>query len=1075
MRKLKLFFTALAVLITSAAFAQNLRVTGVVKDFTSNEAVPFASVVLQGTMTGTSTDADGNYSIDVPTNGVLVFSSMGYKTIAVPVAGKNVHNINLEPDAEALKETIVVAFGTSTKESFTGSAAVVNEEKLAKSQVASVTDALAGTVAGVQLTSSNGAPGSSSTIRIRGFSSISAGKAPLVILDGAPYEGDISTINPADVETMTVLKDAASNALYGARGANGVIMITTKTAKRGEALVTFDAKVGVNTRALVDYDVVKSPAAYYEMQYAALDRYYQNKVGFTADEAWNRINANIAGPVGSGGLGYDIWSVPEGQALFGTNGKINPAATLGKVVKYKGEDYLVQPDDWSDYAYRQGIRQEYNLNVSGANARSSFYASVGYLDNKGIIENSDMERLSARLRADYQAKKWLKVGANMSFSNYEYNSLNNNGNSISTGNIWAFTSQMAPIYPLYLRNPDGSIKIDSNGFEMMDYGNGMNAGFGRSFIGDANPLMDIKLNTTNSEGNQFMASGFMDIDIFKDLKLTVNATTGVDEYRITYVYNPYYGQFDSTGGTVSKEHDRLFTYNLQQLLNYSHSFGQHNVSVLLGHEYYMRQQASLWASKSKMFSQDNKELSGAVVDGQSAGSSISEYNNEGYFLRAQYDYNNKVFVSGSFRRDASSIFHPDHRWGNFWSAGAAWIMSKENWFNAPVFDELKLKASIGSQGNDNIGTYLYTDTYDIINSDGSVATQFSSKGNKNITWETNTNFNAGVEFSMFHALTGSVEYFNRMTTDMLFSFPVAPSMGYSTYYANVGDMQNQGVEVDLGATIFDRKNFKWNVNANLTFLKNKIVMIDDEKETLVAHDAAGNEFKGYQSGEFFIAEDVSLYTWYLKDYAGVDPKTGESLWYMDELDEEGNRTGNRVTTNQWVDADYYVTGKTTIAPVYGGFGTSFELYGFDLSANFTYQIGGKQYDSTYQNFMYSPTSSSSGTHFHKDLYNSWTEENPNSNIPRLQYDDTYGAAASTRFLTSASYLNIQNINFGYTLPVKVTKKIDIQSLRFYVSAENVWYFSARRGFDPRQGYSGSTNATNYSPMRTISGGVTIKF
>ncbi len=1065
------------------------------KDFASNEPVPFASVVLQGTMNGTSTDADGNYQIEVPADGILVFSSMGYKTIAVPVAGKAIHNILLEPDAEALKETIVVAFGTATKESFTGSAAVVNEEKLAKSQVASVTDALAGTVAGVQLTSANGAPGSASTIRIRGFSSISAGKAPLVILDGAPYEGDISTINPADVETMTVLKDAASNALYGARGANGVIMITTKTAKRGEAQVTFDAKVGVNNRALVDYDVIKSPAAYYEMQYSALDRYYQNKMGYSPTQSWDRINANIAGPVGSGGFGYDIWAVPAGEAVFGTNGKINPNATLGKVVEHEGEKYLVRPDDWSDYAYRQGIRQEYNLNVSGANAWSSFYASIGYLDNQGIIENSDMSRLSARLRADYQAKKWLKVGANMSYSNYEYNSLGNNGTSTSTANVWAFTSQMAPIYPLFVRNADGSVKVDSNGFEMMDYGDGMNAGFGRSFIGDANPIMDLKLNTRNTIGNQFSAAGFIDVDIFKDLKLTVNGTVGVDEYRQTYVYNPYYGQFADSDGTVSKGHSRLFTYNLQQLLNYGRSFGLHNVSVLLGHEYYSSELASLSASKSKMFSQENKELSGAAVDGQSAASAISQYNNEGFFLRAQYDYDNKIFVSGSFRRDASSVFHPDYRWGNFWSAGAAYIISKENWFDVPFVNELKLKASVGSQGNDNIGSYLYTDLYDIINSDGSVATQFSSKGNKAITWETNTNFNAGVEFRLLHALSGSVEYFNRMTTDMLFSFPVAPSLGYSTYYANVGDMNNQGVEIDLNATIFDRKNFRWSVNANLTWLKNKIVMIDDEKKTLTAYDADGNAYKGYESGSFFIAEDVSLYTWYLKESAGVDQQTGEALWYKDEmvkeeiLDNAGNpvlgedgkptykdvRTGKRLTTNDWTEADYYVSGETTIAPFYGGFGTSFELYGVDFGINFTYQIGGKQYDSTYQNFMYSPLSTSSGTHYHRDLYKSWTEENPSKDIPRLQYEDTYGAAGSTRWLTDASYLNIQNINLGYTLPAKLTKKIDIQSLRFYVSAENVFYFSARRGFDPRQAYDSSTNATTYSPMRTISGGVTIKF
>ncbi len=1097
MRKMKLFFTALAVLISSVAFAQNITVSGVVKDAVTGEPVPFASVLLEGTMTGASSDTNGNYSLNVPADGVLVFSSIGYKDLKEAVNGQATHNILLHPDTEALEETIVVAFGTATKESFTGSAAVVNEEKLQKSQVASVTDALAGAVAGVQLTSSNGAPGASSTIRVRGFSSISAGQAPLVILDGAPYDGDISTINTADVASMTVLKDAASNALYGARGANGVIMITTKSAKRGEAVVTFDAKYGVNTNSMKKYNVLTDPAAYYEMHYKAMDMYYQDKMEYSPERSWSTINANIAGPVGSGGLGYDIWTVPEGQSLFGMNGKLNPGATLGKVVNYNGEEFLVRPDNWSDYAYRNGIRQEYNLNVAGATDRSSFYASVGYLDNQGITENSDMKRLSARLRADYQAKNWLKVGGNFSYANFEYNSLRNNGESTSTGNVWAFTSQMAPIFPLYVRNADGSVKVDANGLQMMDYGNGMNAGFGRTFIGDANPLMDNKLNTAQSEGNQISASGFMDIDILKGLKLTINGTTNVMEVRYTNVYNPYYGQFDSTGGTVSKEHDRQFTYNLQQLLNYNRSFGQHNVSVLLGHEYYNQISTALWASKSKMFSQDNKELSGAAVDGQSAGSSKGQYNNEGFFARAQYDYDNKIFVSGSFRRDASSVFHPDYRWGNFWSAGAAYIISKENWFNVPVFDELKLKASIGSQGNDNIGSYMYTDRYSIVNSDGEVATLFAAKGSETITWETNTNFNAGVEFGLLGRLTGSVEYFHRMTTDMLFSFPVAPSLGYSSYYANVGDMKNYGIEVDLGANIINTKNFSWSVNANLTFLKNRIVMIDDEKETLTAYDPSGKEYKGYNSGSFFIGEDVSLYSFYLKDYAGVDKETGESLWYMDEmvdnpndpilddagqpvLDDEGNptynkmRSGNRVTTNNYSEADYYVTGDNSISPFYGGFGTSFEFFGFDLSANFTYQIGGRLYDSSYATFMSSPTGSSGGYNMHVDLYDAWTPENADSNIPRLQYNDSYTAASSTRFLTTGSYLNVQNVNFGYTFPRRLTQKIQIQSLRLYVAAENLFYISARQGFDPRQGYA-SSSATTYSPMRTISGGVTIKF
>jgi len=1075
MKKLKMFFAALTILVSTAAFAQNISVKGVVVDAADGSQVPFVSIMEKGTMNGVNTNADGEFEITAAANGTLVVSAIGYKTQEVAINGKTQIKVVFEQDAELLNETIVVAFGTATKEAFTGSAAVVGEEKLAKSQVTAVTNALAGAVAGVQLTSGNGAPGSNATIRVRGFSSISAGQAPLIIVDGAPYSGDMNNINPPDIESMTVLKDAASNALYGARGANGVIMITTKRAKSGNVAISFDAKAGINQRALQNYDVISDPAAYYEAHYSSLYNYYTDKYGYSPAQANAKANSVLCGKVADGGLGYQVYSVPQGQNLIGTNGKLNPLATLGNIVNYEGQEYFITPDKWEDYGYRNGVRQEYNLSAGAANEKSNFYASLAYLDNQGITENSDMTRLTARMKADYQLKKWLKVGGNFSYTKFNYNSLGNNGSSNSTGNIWAFTSQIAPIYPLWLRYGNGLIMTDANGFKMMDYGNKMNAGLTRGYLGDANALMDNILNTKNAEGNAFGASGFVDVNFTDHLKLTVNGTVNIDETRTTYVYNPYYGQFDTTGGTISKSHTRAIDVNLQQILNYNNKFGLHNVGLMIGHEYYDTKSYTLGASKSKMFNQENKELSGAVIDGKDSYSSMGEYNNEGYFGRAQYDYDSKIFASASLRRDASSRFAPAHRWGTFWSAGAAWIISKEPWFGAKAFDELKIKASVGSQGNDGIGSYRYVDTFDISNSSGNVATAFSSKGNENITWETNTNVNAGVEFGLLGKISGSLDYFNRITTDMLFSFPVAPTLGYTSYYANVGNMKNQGLELELNFNLFDRKNFKWDINANVTWLQNKITMLDPQKKTTKAYDSKGNEFEGYQSGNFFIGEDLSLYSWYLREYAGVD-KDGQSLWYCDVKDESGKRTGERTTTNQYAKADYYVAGSSTIPPVYGGFGTNLEFFGFDFSVNFTYQIGGKQYDDTYSHFMSSPANGANiGYNYHKDIYQSWTAQNNYSNVPRFQYGDTYSAGASTRFLTNSSYLNIQNVNFGYTIPSRLTQKIKVNAVRIYVSAENVWYWSARQGFDPRQSYSSVTNASAYSPMRTISGGVSFKF
>ena len=1070
-RKLMLLLACLFVGI-GLVTAQTQTVTGVVISEEDGQPVIGASVRVENTQLGAITDVDGKFQIpNVPSSAkTLVISYIGMESQTVTI--KPNLKVVLRTNSEMLDEVMVVAFGTAKKSAFTGSAKVVSSEKLEQSQVTSVTNALAGAVPGVTLTSNDGAPGSTSSIKIRGFSSINAGNDPLIIVDGAPYNSDqLTNLNPNDVESMTVLKDAASNALYGARGANGVIIITTKKAnQKGEATVTFDAKWGANTRALQHYDVITDPGQYYEMHYGAMKNYYMNVMGMSDQAAWKEANKNLFGS--NGGLGYNVYTVPQGQYLIGQNGKLNPNATLGNVVSYKGEEYLLMPDDWENIGTRTGLRQEYNFSVSAANDKSSFYVSLGYLGNEGITEGSDLKRLTARLKADYQAKPWMKIGGNMSYARFDSNSLGNNGSSSSTANIWAFTTQLAPIYPAYIRNADGSIKVDGNGFQMMDYGSGVNAGMIRPWISDANPIMDNKLNTQNAEGNAMTGNGFIDITPLPGLKVTLNGTFNLDETRFTYVYNPYYGQFDSTGGTVSKSHQRTYDYNLQQLISYTNSFGSNNFDILIGHEYYDYRLYYLGASKSNMFSQDNKELSGAVIDGQAASSYKERRNNEGFFGRLQYNYDERIFGSASIRRDASSRFAPDHRWGTFWSVGAAWLMNKESWFDLGWVQELKLKASLGSQGNDNIGDYRYTDVFNIINSGGNIGTSFNSKGTEDITWETNTNFNVGAEFQLWNRLTGSVEYYMRKTSDMLFAFSVAPSLGYSSYYDNVGNMVNSGVEIDLGVNIFNTRNFTWDVNLNISTLKNRITMLDPDKKNTTEYTAEGKGYQGYTSGSFFIGEDLSMFTWRLKEYAGVN-ENGESMWYKNVLDENGNITGRKATTD-YSAADYYVTEETSIPKVYGGFGTTLKVYGVDFGINFTYQLGGKQYDGTYAQFMSSPTGTT-GYNFHKDLLNSWTPENTGSDIPRFQLHDQYSAASSTRFLTNASYLNIQNINVGYTLPASWTKKLAINSLRLYMSAENVFYWSKRKGFDPRQSYDTTTNATYYSPMRTISGGVTFQF
>lgn len=1072
MGKIKFFFSLLSVLAVTTLYAQDVNVTGTVTDAETGEPVPFASIQIKGTLTGGSSDADGKYSILVHEDAVLIFSSIGYQTMEIGVDGKSTLNVSLSPDTEMLDETIVVAFGTSTRESFTGSATVVNSGDIAKVQSSDVTRALEGVVAGVQMTTSSGSLGQSPSIMIRGVSSINAGNSPLYVIDGVPYSGDMNNINPNDIESMTVLKDAASNALYGARGANGVIMITTKKAKSGDAIVNIDAKWGWNTKALQEYDYITNPAEYYEAHYSALYNYYRYGRGMSAAEAHLTANNNVAGSSSNGGLGYQVFTVPEGQAFIGTNGKVNPNATLGRRVTYGGQEYYLYPDNWVDETYTQSLRQEYNVSVSGTTGKASIFASFGYLNNKGIIDGSDMYRYSARLKADYQAKSWLKVGANAAYTKFNWNNGNSDeGSSSSTGNVFAFASAIAPIYPVYMRDGNGNIMVDDRGNIRYDYGAGANAGQVRPVMNNANPLQSLTLDKSNSEGNALNGTAYAEVNFLKDFKFTFNVGMGLDETRSTSVQNPYYGQFASMGGIISKNHARTYYFNMQQLLSWDRTFADiHHVSVLLGHENYSTSSYDLGAAKSNMFSIDNTELNGAVSDMQSASSAYDSYNNEGYFVRAQYDYAEKLFLSASYRRDASSRFHPDHRWGNFWSLGAGWLINKEPWFNASWIDMLKLKASIGSQGNDNIGNYRYLDTYTIESGAGDIAVIFNSKGNPEITWETNTNFNAGADFDFWGGrLTGTVEYFYRLTSDMLFYFYTPDSIGYSGYYDNVGDMRNSGIEVSLNGVLMQRKNFRWDAYLNFTHYTNKILRIPDDNKT-----AKFEGHEGYRSGTSFYGEGLPIYTFLMPKYAGVDHSTGEPLWYRDITNEAGEVVST-TTTKTYSEATDYLCGDPT-PDLYGGFGTSLSFYGFDVSASFTYSIGGLTYDSGYAGLVSSPVGTSTGGNIHKDIIEqAWTPENPDSDFPRWQFGDQYTSSTSDRFLVPASYLNFQNAQIGYTFPERLTQKIKVSRLRLYVSCDNIVYWSYRKGLDPRYSFSGSTNNAVNSPVRTLSGGINITF
>lgn len=770
-------------------------------------------------------------------------------------------------------------------------------------------------------------------------------------------------------------------------------------------------------------------------------------------------------------LAYNVYSYPDTEQLIGLDGKLNPNATLGRTITGAGgKSYYVTPDDWTDAVFQNSLRQEYNVNASGGSDRSSYYASLGYLNDEGIIKNSSYERITARLKADYQIKKWLKLGANIGFVHSTQTANANLGTSLS------FTSSMAPIYPLYLRQIDenGNVYIptDERGLPLYDLGSST-LGINRPFNNNYNPIASNNYDKSENKGNQLNGTFTADIQITDFLKANLTSTIIWGHTNATGYANPFFGSKAGVNGSLSKSSTESWRQNHVQTLTYFDNFGKHGVTVMLGHEYYKINSTYLDVLAEGGFSPSILQIS-AFANKKDASGYESAYNVEGFFGNAQYNYDNKYFGSFSYRRDASSRFAKENRWGSFWSVGAAWLINKEAWFKAPWVDELKLKASIGQQGNDNIGNWAYTDLYTLSQvSDTEMSASFARLGNKNITWETTTNFNIGTEFSFFKGrLSGSFDFYTKKTTDLLFWLRVPESQGTRGYYSNVGDLRNTGVELTLTGHIFRTKDFDWSVTANLAHNKTEILKLDSTSK---------NQFGGFSQASdmsytmYWYKEGGPLYNGFLPKYAGVNEK-GEALYWVDEDVSDSERTGRpgkklSYTTTDANKASNYETG-SLLPKVSGGLSTTVSYKGFDATFSFDYQIGGKVYDMKYAGLMNPLTANSTGgVAIHKDYIKSWSPNNTSSNIPRWQYGDD-NSQTSDRFLTNASYFNFQSFTVGYTFPKNLIPYFS--KIRIYCSGENLGFISARKGLDPRYSYDGVTG-TSYSPTRNISGGIQLTF
>ena len=1072
---MKIIISLLASLTVTVAMAQEINVSGTVIDASDGAPVPYASVHLEGTMTGTSTDGEGNYSLRLPHGGNLVFSSIGYITVKEAVNGPIVLNIVLEPDTEHLEETIVVAYGTATKSSFTGSASMIGTEAIEARVSTDVTAALAGTTPGVQIISSSGDPAAGGgSIRIRGIGSMSASNSPLYIVDGMPYDGSIADINPSDVESMSVLKDASASAIYGARGANGVVLITTKRGSgSSDAKIRFDARWGSNSRLIPQYDVITDPAQYYETHYRMM---YNSQVyaGKSPSEAYAYADANLFNH-NNGGLGYQVYTIPGGGKFIGEDFKLNPSAVLG----YSDGEYYYIPDDWYGLTFRNSFRQEYNLSVSGAKDKLNYYGSIGYLNDGGIVSNSDYQRYSARINADYQAKPWLKVTSSISYAHSDSQTASYSSTYGSSSNIFYVTNMMGPIYPLYVRDASGEIMME-NGMKVYDSNQ---TNFIRpAFVGNA--VRDNEVNRRKTYTDFITGKWGVVLTLVEGLSLTANVGVTNDNSRYNALYSRF-GSQSATDGLAYVSHDRTFAVNNQYLVEYKTDFegSGHNLNVLAGYELYKLKEQFLEGQNDHLFNPMVGELGNADgISSRQTSSYTADYMTQGFLARVQYEYGNRYFASASYRRDGSSRFAPGHRWGNFGSVGAAWLISNEDFMSGIGWiSMLKLKASYGVQGNDDLYPsanyarryYPYADNYthSYNEATGEYSTDLAYKGNEELTWESSHSFNAGVDFELFGSrLSGSAEYFSRKTVDLLYSKDVPLSAGNPTGYypVNVGSIVNDGFEITLEGLLINTSAMQWSLNTNLSHYRNRILSLDSSVSE-----------EGIKGGNYIYKVGGSLYEAYMRKYAGVNPENGKAQWYNKVIDTDGVWTGESVVTETFADASQYELG-SVLPKLYGGFGTTFKAYGFDLSAQFSFQLGGRYYDGTYQALMH--TSSGIGTAWHKDVLDSWSETNKNSDIPRLDGDTSVGQTAVSNYLISSNYLSVNNITLGYTFPEKVTSYLKIASLRIYVAGDNLAVKSARKGVDPRYSMglgsltSGSgLNSGSYSAMRTVTGGITLTF
>lgn len=1040
----------MSMLLFTTAFAQNKNVTGKVSGMEDGLPIPGVSVKIKGTNNAVQTDNNGVFSINVP-NGqtVLVFSSLGFNPIEKAVGNSNIINISLESATNTLNQVVVVAYGTQKKEAITGSVASIGSAAIEKRTVTNATQLLQGVAPGIATTSGNGQPGTSTSIRLRGFGSFAASSSPLIVLDGSQYDGSIGDINVNDIDNISILKDASSSALYGARAANGVIIITTKRGKTlGGSTINATINQGFSERGTPEYDRLDA-YSYYPAFWQAI----KNNLMFSANPVQSEAVAsqNATNTVATN-LVYNPFNVPNNQ-IVGTDGLLNPNASL-----------LYDDFDWFKPMTRTGKRTDANMSFSGKTEKTDYFVSMGYLKDNGYVIKSDFKRFNGRVNVNSQIKPWLKTGLNLSASFTDLNNAfdSSTGNAASFVNAFGFARGIGPIYPVYARNAAGALIPNTlTGQNWYDYGQhpgSVNRPTGAS--PGRHLIYETLLNDNLAKRNNFGGRTYVEVKFLKDFTFTPSINLDIRNNMGSEYRNPIVGDGASTNGYAFNSTNNIKSFTFNQILNYRKSLGNHNIGATLGHENYDYTIKSFSGSKTGQTAQGNTELANFVtISGLSGNRDLDRI--ESYFSRVTYDYNNKYFLEASLRRDGSSRFAPDARWGTFFSVGGSWSILKENFMkNVNWISDLRLKASYGEVGNNNLDTYYAYDAfYDLgFNNNSEAGVLLSSLATPALKWETSKTTNIGLSFGFFkNRLLGELEYFKRGSGELLFSIPKPLSNSVTSELANIGSMENRGWELQLSGDVLRTKDFNWNLLTNWTIFKNEITALPAETPTIIS---------GTKRRE--VGRDVNAF--WLRQYAGVDPNDGAALYIPADGTAAANiRTVNGVqyVTNQTF-AKFDYSG-TAIPDLAGSFTNTFSYKDFSLSFLINYQIGGKFYDSVYQGLM----GVTYGSALHADAANSWTTTNKSSQIPRLDVGNTANInATSSRWLVDASYISFQNVNLSYNLPKSWLSKIDIANARIFLTGENLGTVSKRRGLDPRQSFDG-TNGNTYLASRIYSFGLSL--